>query len=120
MPRRGACDNGPLQGMGGQRSMLPTTYRGNATIDGETIDAVLRLDDGHLRLSNRHNSEILRWPLRMLAIESTKNGEYRLSAGERTFEFTPLIDDGLGDRQSRSRTWFSPSTPVEEDDPRPS
>ncbi len=104
--------------MGGQRSMLPTTYRGNATIDGETIDAVLRLDDGHLRLSNRHNSEILRWPLRMLAIESTKNGEYRLSAGERTFEFTPLIDDGLGD-EIVLRTRFSPSTPVEEDDPAP-
>ena len=76
--------------------MLPTSYRGNATIDGEIIDAVLRLDDGHLHLTTRSDAEILRWPLHSLAVEATGAGEYRLEAGTETFEFAPLYDDGLG------------------------
>lgn len=79
--------------------MLPTTYRGNATLDGEDFEAELRLDDQHVRLAhaNGQHSEVLRWPLTSVAVESSRGGDYVLQAGVETFSFAPFVDDGLGD-----------------------
>ena len=79
--------------------MLPTTYRGSATVDGEQMEAELRLDDSHLRLAlaNGHHSELLCWPITHLQVKSTGDGDYVLKAGQQSFRFAPLVDDGLRD-----------------------
>jgi hypothetical protein len=76
--------------------MLPTTYRGSATVAGEQLDAVLRLDEGHLRLATGHNAELLSWPIVDLSVETTDDGNYLVQAGAESFIFSPEVDDGLG------------------------
>jgi hypothetical protein len=76
--------------------MLPTTYRGSATVAGEQLDAVLRLDEGHLRLATGHNAELLSWPIVDLSVETTDDGNYLVQAGDESFIFSPEVDDGLG------------------------
>ena len=79
--------------------MLPTTYRGDATVAGEDLDAELFLDDVHLRLlsGSGGRSEILKWPLPSVRIEPVERGRYLFEAGNESFEFSPLVDDGLSD-----------------------
>ncbi len=77
--------------------MLPTTYRGDATIDGEHLSAELRLDENHVRLITGRHAELLSWPLASVSVEAGPSGAYRLNAGADSFEFSPLVDDGLGD-----------------------
>lgn len=77
--------------------MLPTSYRGAATIDGEEIAAELHLDAGDITLLLEDEQEVLRWPITQTDITAIRNGDYRLRMGEDAFEFTPVVDDGLGD-----------------------
>jgi hypothetical protein len=88
--------------------MLPTTYRGDATVAGEELDAELFLDHAHLRLmaGAGGRSEIVKWPLPTVRIEPVERGRYRFRAGRESFEFSPLVDDGLGD-EIAMRTRFA-------------
>lgn len=77
--------------------MLPTSYRGAATIDGEALAAELHLDAENITLRLENDQQVLRWPITQTDVSAIRNGDYRLRMGEETFEFTPVVDDGLGD-----------------------
>ncbi|HSJ34595.1 MAG TPA: hypothetical protein VLB85_06030, partial [Acidimicrobiia bacterium] len=77
--------------------MLPTSYRGAATIDGEAMAAELHLDAENITLRLENEQQVLRWPISQTDVSAIRNGDYRLRMGEETFEFTPVVDDGLGD-----------------------
>lgn len=77
--------------------MLPTSYRGAATIDGEAMAAELHLDAENITLRLENEQQVLRWPITQTDVSAIRNGDYRLRMGEETFEFTPVVDDGLGD-----------------------
>lgn len=103
--------------------MLPTSYRGSATIEGEHVEAVLRLDDGHVRLAattGHHSAELLRWPIAGLEVVTTEDGDYLLQAGAESFTFAPQIDDGLG-HEIALRAKFATADPdhVDFDEPAP-
>lgn len=83
--------------------MLPTSYRGDAIIDGEPIDAELQLDGDDLWLTIGEGDEVLRWPLTSFDIEVMKEGNYRLQRGDESFLFSPAVDDGLGEELSLRR-----------------
>lgn len=87
--------------------MLPTTYRGDATINGERMSAELELDTDNLRLKVAEGQEVLNWPLRSLDVESSRNGDYKVYLGEESFDFAPAVDDGLGEEIALRRR-FSP------------
>lgn len=97
--------------------MLPTKYRGVATIDGEKIPAELQLDADHLRLALEQGEELIRWPLAYLDIEPKRKGGYELKRGNESFGFEPSVDDGLGDEISLRRR-FSPERPAPQKEPR--
>jgi hypothetical protein len=40
---------------------------------------------------------VLRWPITQTDVTAIRSGDYRLRMGEEAFEFTPVVDDGLGD-----------------------
>lgn len=92
--------------------MLPTSYRGAATIDGEGMPAELYLDADHIRLRLDSDQEILRWPIRAVEVDSTRSGDYRLQMGQESFEFAPAVDDGLGDEIALRRRFADPELPV--------
>lgn len=95
--------------------MLPTSYKGDATIDGEPIAAELCLGADDLALTVGEGDEVLRWPLTSLDIELMKEGNYRLQRGEESFLFAPTVDDGLGDEVSlRRRFSGEESSPPEQ------
>lgn len=77
--------------------MLPTSYRGAATIDGEALAAELHLDAENITLRLEDEQEVLRWPITRTDVTAIRSGDYRLQMGEEAFEFTPVVDDGLGD-----------------------
>ena len=84
--------------------MQSTTYRGDAIIDGESIDAELRLDLSHMRLALADGTEVLAWPLVALDVRQDPQGAYRLRLGEESFAFVPIFDDGLdAEIESRQR-----------------
>lgn len=92
--------------------MLPTSYRGAATIDGEAIAAELHLDAENITLRLEDEQELLRWPITQTDVTAIRNGDYRLRKGEDAFEFTPVVDDGLGDEIAlRRRFAQNGSTP---------
>lgn len=93
--------------------MLPTTYRGSATVAGEQLDAVLRLDEGHLRLATGHNAELLSWPIVDLSVETTDDGNYLVQAGDESFIFAPELDDGLGDEIALRARFATPGPGAE-------
>lgn len=92
--------------------MLPTSYRGAATIDGEGLPAELYLEGDHIRLRLDNDQEVLRWPIRAVEVDSTRNGDYRLQMGQESFEFAPAVDDGLGDEIALRRRFAGPEPPV--------
>lgn len=103
--------------------MQPTTYRGDAIIDGESIDAELRLDLSSVRLALADGTEVLAWPLAVLDVRQDPRGAYRLTLGEESFSFVPIFDDGLdaeiesrqrliGVRPALSPTVVAPSLPT--------
>jgi hypothetical protein len=92
--------------------MLPTSYRGAATIDGEGMPAELYLDADHIRLRLDDDQEVLRWPIRSVEVDSTRHGDYRLQMGQESFEFAPAVDDGLGDEIALRRRFADPEPPV--------
>jgi hypothetical protein len=77
--------------------MLPTSYRGAATINGEALAAELHLDAENITLRLEDEQEVLRWPITRTDVTAIRSGDYRLRMGEEAFEFTPVVDDGLGD-----------------------
>lgn len=95
--------------------MLPTTYRGSATVAGEQLDAVLRLDEDHLRLATGHNAELLSWPIVDLSVETTDDGNYLVQAGEESFIFAPEVDDGLGHEIALRARFATPAPGTEPD-----
>lgn len=92
--------------------MLPTSYSGDATIDGEPVEAELNLDADDLRLTIG-DDEVLRWPLTSFEIELKKEGNYQLQRGDERFLFTPAVDDGLGEELALRRR-FSGEPATEE------
>lgn len=92
--------------------MLPTSYSGDATIDGEPVEAELNLDADDLRLTIG-DDEVLRWPLTSFEIELKKEGNYQLQRGDERFLFTPAVDDGLGEELALRRR-FSAEPAAEE------
>lgn len=105
----------------GDRDMLPTTYRGDATVAGEDLDAELFLDNAHLRLLSGPGgrSEIVKWPLLSVRIEPVDRGRYRFEAGPESFEFSPLVDDGLSDEIALRSRFATTTGPVEVSPPPP-
>lgn len=97
--------------------MLPTTYRGDAIIDGERVSGVLHLNSDSVRLALDNNQEILRWPIGSLDVDTTGKGAYELRHGPESFTFEPAVDDGLEDEISLRRRFFTP--PVEYATPQP-
>lgn len=97
--------------------MLPTTYRGEAIIDGERVSGVLHLSSDSVRLALENNQEILRWPIGSLEVDTPGKGAYELSHGSESFMFEPAVDDGLEDEISLRRRFFAP--PVEYTTPDP-
>jgi len=92
--------------------MLPTSYLGDATIDGEPVEAQLNLDAEDMRLTIG-DDEVLRWPLTSLDIEVKKEGNYQLRRGDERFLFAPAVDDGLGEELALRRR-FSGEPATEE------
>lgn len=97
--------------------MLPTTYRGNALIDGERVSGVLHLSSDSVRLALDNNQEILRWPIGSLQVDAHGKGSYEVRHGSESFTFEPAVDDGLEDEISLRRRFFAP--PTEYDTPEP-
>lgn len=97
--------------------MLPTTYRGDAIIDGERVSGVLHLSSDSVRLALNNNQEILRWPIGSLDVDAAGKGAYELRHGRESFTFEPAVDDGLEDEISLRRRFFGP--PVEYATPQP-
>lgn len=97
--------------------MLPTTYRGNALIDGERISGVLHLSSDSVRLALDNNQEILRWPIGSLQVDAHGKGSYEMRHGNQSFTFEPAVDDGLQDEISLRRRFFAPPTEFETPEP---
>lgn len=92
--------------------MLPTTYRGDANVDGERIPAVLRLGEDTVSLLVGDETEVLNWPITSLEVIPSKKGGYELRRGAESFQFAPEIDDGLGDEISLRRRFSSSEPPA--------
>lgn len=97
--------------------MLPTTYRGDAIIDGERISGVLHLNADSVRLTLANNQEVLRWPIGDIGVDAVGKGAYALHYLHDTFTFEPSVDDGLGDEISLRRRFFAPPVEYAEPDP---
>lgn len=89
--------------------MVPTTYSGNAIIDGERLPAVLHLG-AETVLLEIETQEVLRWPIDSLDVEPVKQGSYELKHGPDKFTFQPAVDDGLHEELELRRR-FSGTTP---------
>lgn len=95
--------------------MLPTTYPGDATINGEKIPAELELSTDSVRLTIERGQEIISWPIDGLDVEASRDGGYELALGSDSFQFKPSVDDGLSDEIALRRRFSTPPGSIEPD-----
>lgn len=94
--------------------MLPTTYPGAATIDGERIEAELYLGETEAILRVPPDGELARWALARIEIDPIGKGEYRLRHGAEELLFEPATDDGLSDEIGLRKRFQKPTSPATE------
>lgn len=94
--------------------MLPTTYSGAATIEGEHFDAELSLGASEAVLIVPPDREVARWRLSDLEIKAVGRGEYLLSHDGEELLFMPSVDDGLVNEIGLRQRFQRPMFPADE------